>query len=155
MSRSLLHSLTAFAFAIVGSAAIAQDSDTLPYKEGPVSIVTSVRTEPGKFNEYFRYLAGRYSQSMDEAKKQGFVTNYSFFAASPKSPSEPDIYLVETYPNMAALDTATEKMSAIDKKLYGSLKASDQAFGDREQIRKILGSEMIRELIPLKKGGTE
>jgi hypothetical protein len=154
MSR-ILQSLAALAFAIVSSAAIAQDQDTLPYKEGAVTVVTSVRTAPGKFNEYFRYLAGRYSQSMDEAKKQGIVTGYSFFAASPKSPDEPDLYLVETYPNMAAFDSVTEKMTAIDKKLYGSLKAADQGFADREEIRKILGSEMIRELTPVKKGATE
>jgi hypothetical protein len=154
MSR-ILQSLTALAFAIISSVAIAQDQDTLPYKEGAVTVVTAVRTAPGKFNEYFRYLAGRYSQSMDEAKKQGVVTGYSFFAASPRSPDDPDLYLVETYPNMAAFDTVTEKMTAIDKKLYGSLKAADQGFADREAIRKILGTEMIRELTPVKKGATE
>jgi hypothetical protein len=158
MNRSIFHSLTALAFAIVSSAAIAQDQDTLPYKEGAVTVVTAVRTEPGKFNEYFRYLAGRYSQSMDEAKKQGVITGYSFFAASPRSPDEPDIYLVETYPNMAAFDTVTEKMLAIDKKVFGTLKEQDQGYADRGEIRTILGSEMIRELIPVnkvKKAATE
>jgi hypothetical protein len=92
---------------------------------------------------------------MDEAKKQGVVTGYSFFAASPRSPDEPDLYLVETYPNMAAFDSVTEKMTAIDRKLYGSLKAADQGFADREELRKILGTEMIRELTPVKKGATE
>ena len=154
MSR-ILHSIAALAFAIISSAAIAQDQDTLPYKEGAVTVVTAVRTAPGKFNEYFRHLAGRYSQSMDEAKKQGLVTGYSFFAASPRSPDEPDLYLVVTYPNMAAFDSDTEKMAAINKKLYGSLKATDQGFADREEIRQILGTEMIRELTPLKKAATE
>jgi len=155
MSRSILYSFTALALAIISTAAVAQDEDTLPYKEGPVTIVTSVRTQPGKFNEYFRYLAGPYSKTMDEAKKQGVITAYSFYAASPKSPNEPDLYLVETYPNMAALDTATQKMTAIDRKIYGSIKASDKGFADRGEIRTILGSEMIRELIPVKKASTE
>ena len=127
----------------------------MPYKEGAVTIVTSVRTEPGKFNEYFRYLAGSYSQSMAEAKKQGVITAYSFFAANPRSPDEPDLYLVETYPNMAAFDSVTEKMIAIDKKVFGSLKEQDKGYADRGEIRTILGSEMIRELIPVKKGSTE
>ena len=151
MSRSILHSLTALAFAVISSVSIAQDQDTLPYKEGPVTVVTAVRTQPGKFNEYFRYLSGRYVQSMDEAKKQGVITGYTFYQAEPRAPTDPDLYLVVTYPNMAAFDVETEKMTAIDKKLWGSLKASDQGSADRESIRKILGSERIRELMPVKK----
>ena len=85
MSRSILHSLTALAFAVISSVAIAQDQDTLPYKEGPVTVVTAVRTQPGKFNEYFRYLSGRYVQSMDEAKKQGVITEYTFYAGRTKN----------------------------------------------------------------------
>ena len=113
MSRSILHLFTAILFAIASPAVIAQD--TLPYKDGAVVIVTSVRTQPGKFNEYFRYLSGPYSQIMEQAKKEGVVTSYSFFGAQPKSPDEPDLYLVETYPNMAVFDTITDKMTAISK----------------------------------------
>jgi hypothetical protein len=153
MSRGILHLFTAILFAIASPAVIAQD--TLPYKDGAVVIVTSVRTQPGKFNEYFRYLSGPYSQIMDQAKKEGLVTNYSFFGAQPKSPDEPDLYIVETYPNMAVFDTITDKMTAISSKVFGSLKQSDEADANREEIRKILGSEMVRELIPVKKGSTE
>jgi hypothetical protein len=153
MSRSILHLFTAILFAIASPAVIAQD--TLPYKDGAVVIVTSVRTQPGKFNEYFRYLSGPYSQIMDQAKKEGVVTSYNFFGAQPKSPDEPDLYIVETYPNMAVFDTITDKMTAISKKVFGSLKQSDEADANREEIRKILGSEMIRELVPVKKGSTE
>lgn len=151
MSRTILHSFTVLALAIISTAAVAQEEDTLPFKEGPVTIVTSVRTQPGKFNDYFRYLAGPYSQSMEEAKKQGVITAYNIYAANPRSPNEPDLYLTITYPNMGALDAATEKMAAIDKKVYGSLKASDKGFADRGAIRTILGSEMVRELTPKKR----
>jgi hypothetical protein len=154
MSRSIiLHSFAAILLAIASPAVIAQDA--LPYKDGAVVIVTSVRTQPGKFNEYFRYLAGPYSQIMEQAKKEGLVTNYSFFGAQPKSPDEPDLYIVETYPNMAVFDTITDKMTAISSKVFGSLQKSDEADANREEIRKILGSELVRELAPVKKGTTE
>jgi hypothetical protein len=87
MSRSTLHLFTAVLFAIASPAVIAQD--TLPYKDGAVVIVTSVRTQPGKFNEYFRYLSGPYSQIMEQAKKEGVVTSYSFSARSPSRPTTP------------------------------------------------------------------
>jgi hypothetical protein len=134
--------------ALASFAAMAQDE--LPYKEGVVVVVTSVRTQPGKFNEYFRYLSGPYSRMMDQAKAQGIVSDYGFYAAQPKSPDDPDLYLVETYPNMAAFDTITDKMTAIARQVFGSLKEADAADANREEIRKILGTEMIRKLMPVK-----
>lgn len=139
--------------AIVAQPVTAQDM--LPYKEGVVVIVTAVRTQPGKFNDYFRYLSGPYSQIMEQAKKEGIVTNYRFYAAQPKSPDDADLYLVETYPNMAVFDGMSDKMTAISNKVFGSLKQSDAADANREEIRKILGTEMIRELVPVKQAGTQ
>lgn len=149
MSRFILHCLTALLLSVAGLAASAQDA--LPYKDGVVVVVTSVRTQPGKFNEYFRYLSGPYSQIMDQAKKEGVISSYRFYGAQPKSPDEPDLYIVETYPNMAVFDTITDKMTAISSKVFGSLKQSDEADANREEIRRILGSELIRELVPVKK----
>jgi hypothetical protein len=138
---------------MAGSAAIAQDA--LPYKDGVVVVVTSVRTQPGKFNDYFRYLSGPYSRMMDQAKKDGIITSYSFYSAQPKSPDQPDLYIVETYPNMAVFDTLTDKMTAISNKVFGSLRQADEADANREEIRKILGTEQIRELVAVKKVSTE
>jgi hypothetical protein len=153
MNRFILQCFTAILLAIGGSAVHSQDS--LPYKDGVVVVVTSVRTQPGKFNEYYRYLSGPYSRIMDQAKKEGIITDYSFYGAQPKSPDEPDLYLVETYPNMAVFDTITEKMTAISSKVFGSLKQADEADANREEIRKILGTEMLRELVPVKKASAE
>jgi hypothetical protein len=153
MNRILAQLCTIVFLCVTSSAALAQDA--LPYKDGAVVLVTSVRTQPGKFNDYFRYLTGPYSQMMNQAKQQGILTNFSFYAAFPKSPEEPDLYIVETYPNMAVFDTMSEKMTAISNKVFGSLKQSDAADANREEIRKILGTEMIRELVPVKTSATE
>lgn len=149
MSRFILQAVTAIVLSILGATAMAQD--TLPYKDGAVVVVTSIRTQPGKFNEYYRYLSGPYSRIMDQAKKEGLVTSYSFYSAMPSTPDGADLYLVETYPNMAVFDTMTEKMTVISNKVFGSLKQADEADANREEIRKILGTEMLRELIPVKK----
>lgn len=149
----ILGRLSTIVFLVIASAtAIAQD--TLPYKDGVVVVVTSVRTQPGKFNDYVRYLTGPYSQIMNQAKQQGIVTNFSFYSTLPKSPDDPDLYIVETYPNMATFDTITEKMTAISNKVFGSLKQADTADANREEFRKILGTEMLRELVPVKTSAT-
>ena len=137
--------LAALAVLSLGAGAVlAQDS--APYTEGAVVNVSSVRTEPGQFNAYMRYLAGPYRKIMDEAKAQGLVTDYSFYAAQPKNPGEPDLYLVTVYPNFAVFDGLDDKMDAISNKVWGSMSASETAEVDREKLRKVLGSELLREL---------
>lgn len=138
---------------VASCAVMAQD--TLPYKEGAVVIVTSVRTQPGKFNEYLRFLAGPYSRIMDQAKQDGILTDYSFYSTQPRSPEDPDVYIVETYPNMAVFDTLKEKLGAISNKVFGSMKQADEAGANREEVRKILGTEMLRQLVPAAKASTE
>jgi hypothetical protein len=56
---------------------------------------------------------------------------------------------------MAVFDTITTKMTAIASKVWGSIKQSDEADANREEFRKILGTEMIRELVPVTKASTE
>lgn len=153
MPKLISRWLLAIALATCATTAFSQDA--LPYKEGAVVVVTSVRTQPGKFNEYFRYLSGPYSRIMDQAKKDGLLLNYSFMNAQPRSPHDADLYIVETYPNMAVFDTMSEKMTTISNKVFGSLKQADEADANREEIRQILGVEMLRELKPTAKQTTE
>ena len=49
--------------AITGTSAAADR----PYTEGPVSVVSSIRTEPGQFENYLSYLAKTYTQLMEDA----------------------------------------------------------------------------------------
>ncbi|MET0658493.1 MAG: hypothetical protein ABW110_10110 [Steroidobacteraceae bacterium] len=148
MLTNAFRALSTALFLFAASIAIAQDS--LPYKEGAVIVVTSVRTQPGKFDDYYRYLSGPYSQMMDEAKKMGLLTEYRFMMAFPRSDKDPDLYIVETYPNMAVFDGMMDKMSPVSKKVFGSLKQANEADANREEVRKILGTEMMRELTPRK-----
>jgi hypothetical protein len=121
-------------------------ADGLPYTEGHVLDITAIRTKEGKFNEYWAFLSNQYRQVMDEAKKEGLIVSYSFYAATPRSPNDPDLYLVTEYANMAAFDGLNEKMTAIDAKAFGGQKKSEMADSDRDSIRTYLGDDIIREL---------
>ncbi len=144
-SNWLVRCLAAAALCLGSGAVLADD---LPYKDGPVTDVTSVRTKPGKYFEYLTWLGTHFKVEMEEAKKAGIVVSYAVFSATPRSPHDPDLYLVTTYPNFATFDTIDEKMSAIDKKLWGaSPQKMDQQSGERDSIREILGDQIIRELI--------
>lgn len=121
-------------------------ADDLPYTEGPVVEVTSVLTKPGKFYDYMAYLAGPYRQQQEELKKAGVIVSYSMYATVPRHPGDPDLYLTVTYKDMAALDNLDGKTEASMKKIYGTRQQASQGAADRESLRTILGSELIREL---------
>lgn len=139
--KSLLKLACAATFAICCTTVLA---DELPYKAGPVVIVSSIKIKEGHFLDYWTFLNTKWKAENEEAKKQGIVVSYEILSAQPKSPQEPDLLLVITYPNYAALDTIDEKMSAIDKKLWGSLKEAAQEDANRDSIRTVLGSETFQ-----------
>ena len=129
-------------FAGLGIAAAADR----PYTEGAVSEVTSVRTEPGMFEEYMAYIAGTWKTEVEAQKTAGIVLDYAVYQATPRGPQDPDLYLVTTYKNMAALDGLDARRDPILEKLQGSLAEQNKAYVARSRLRTILGSEYIRGL---------
>lgn len=118
-----------------------------PYTEGPVVDVATVRTEPGKFDDYLRYLAGPYKQLMEEQKKAGIIVSYAVYQATPRGPHDPDLYLVTTYKNMAALDGLDARTDPIQEKIFGSLDQQSTTTIERGKLRTLIGSQHIRELV--------
>jgi len=48
---------------------------------------------------------------------------------------------------MAALDGLDDRESAVVEKVFGSEKKSNEAAVDRQKMREVLGSQLIRELV--------
>jgi hypothetical protein len=118
-----------------------------PYTEGPVEVVSSIRTEPGMFEEYMKYLAGPYKQLLDEYEKAGIIVGYSIYTATPQSPHDPDLYLVTVYRNMAALDGLNERTDAITERIAGDLTKQGEGMASRGKLRTFLGAVQMRQLI--------
>lgn len=137
--------LIASALLTFSATAMAQDASR-PYKDGPVVEVTTVRTKPGRFDDYMKHLAGSYRKTMDAQVKAGLVTTYRIFSVSPRTPQDPNVILTVTYPNMATLDKSTE-FDAVAKNAAGPLDAQEKAYGDRGSMREVLGTTLMREMI--------
>ncbi len=118
-----------------------------PYSEGTVSNVSSIRTEPGKFDDYVAWLAGPWQQRMEALKAAGVIVDYEVYSAAPRSPQDPDIYLITVYKNMASLDDMDAKSDPIVEKFEGNMAAQNQAAIDRGKMRTVLGSELIRQAV--------
>jgi L-rhamnose mutarotase len=109
-------------FALVAMTGAVQAADR-PYTEGTVSVVSSIRTEPGQNETYMKYLATTYKQLMDEQKKAGIIVDWSVYTARPRTADGPNLYLVTTYKNLAAMDGLQDRMEAIQEKLIGNQEA--------------------------------
>jgi L-rhamnose mutarotase len=98
------------------------------------------------FEEYMKYLAGPYKQVMEEQKKAGIIVDYAIYAADPRGPHDPDLYLVTVYKNMAALDDLNAKTDGITERIYGAMDQQSAATVQRGKLRTLIGSEYMREL---------
>lgn len=129
------------------STSVSRAQEDHAYTEGPVVVVSFVRTQPGMFEEYMRYLANTYKHLMDEFKKQGIITDYAVYQALPHDATDADVIFTVTYKNMAALDNLQARTDPATKQVFGSLAKAASASADREKMRKQLGGQQIRQLI--------
>jgi hypothetical protein len=125
----------------------ARAQDERAYTEGPVTEVDYIQVEYGHFEEYIDWLNSTWKPTMEATKKAGLIIDYKVFKATPKSPDLPNIILWITYKNgAAALDKGVE-LEAVAKKVICSTECQNKARVGRNEYRKVLGSEYIRELI--------
>ena len=133
----------AIGLALTSIAAVAEDH---PYTEGAVVSVSGVRTEYGRFDDYMKFLDTTWKQAEEAAKKAGLIVSYQVLQTLPRGPDDPDIYLVVTYKNWAAMDGLRDKTEAILAQVYGSVHAAEQGAVDRGKIRRTLGGQMMQVL---------
>jgi hypothetical protein len=133
---------SALLLATIATAAFANGTD---FNDGRVVSRTAIRTADGHFDDYMHWLDTVWKKQEEAAKKAGILSDYKVLVAQPRGPQDPDIYLVEFYPNWATFDGIGGKMDAISKQIWGSLKESNSEEAGRGKIRTILGTEVMQE----------
>jgi hypothetical protein len=125
--------------------------DERGYTYGPVTEVDYINVEYGHFEEYMAWVTSTWVPTMEAAKKAGLIIDYKVFQASPKSPDDPNMYLEITFKNMAAyagdIGDGADAFEAVTEKVICSSACQDQARVHRNEMRKVLGTEVTRELI--------
>ena len=129
----------------------ARAQDQRGYTDGPVTEVDYIAVQYGHFDEYIAWVTSTWVPTMEAVKKAGLIIDYKVFRASPKSPDEPNMYLEITYKNMAAyagdIGDSADAFEAVTEKIICSSACQDQARVHRNEIRKVLGTEVTREII--------
>src|SRR6201986_3973336 len=125
----------------------ARAQDERAYTDGPVTEVDYIRVEYGHFEEYIDWLNSTWKPTMEAFKKAGLIIDYKVFSLTPKSPDQPNIVLWITYKNAAAaLDKGVE-LEEVARKVICDTECQNEARVARSEYRKVLGTELIRELV--------
>ena len=88
---------------------------------------------------------------MEATKKAGLIIDYKVFQLTPKSPDQPNVFLFLTFKNMAAYagdigDKGIE-LEYVARQVIGSTEFQNKKRVERSEYRKVLGTELIREII--------
>src|SRR5215467_2649745 len=125
----------------------ARAQDVRQYTDGPVTELDYIQVEYGHFEEYIDWLNSTWKPTMEAMKKAGLIIDYRVVRATPKTPDQPNIFLMITFKDgAAALDKEVEQ-EEVAKKVIGSTEFQNKARVGRNQYRKVLGIEYVRELI--------
>jgi hypothetical protein len=139
--------------AVLGMTATLAGAQTHPatYSYGPVTQVDYIRVEYGHFDEYMAWVTSTWVPTMEAAKKAGLIIGYKVFQAEPKSPDQPNMYLEITYKNMGTyagdIGDRADAFEAVTEKVICNRACQNQARVHRNEVRKVLGTEVTRELI--------
>ena len=125
----------------------ARAQDVRHYADGPVTELDYIQVEYGHFEEYVDWLNSTWKPTMEAMKKAGLIIAYKVVRATPRTPDQPNVILMITFKDgAAALDKGVEQ-EEVAKKVIGSTELQNKARVGRNQYRKVLGIEYVRELI--------
>jgi hypothetical protein len=123
-----------------------KSSNGAPYTEGPVWVLTMIKTKSGLDDNYFRQISGTVKPIYDEEKKQKIILDYKILSGDSVGRDDFNILIMVEYPNMAALDGLRDKMDPLIEKVMGSEEQRNATAVKRLDVREILGAKTMREI---------
>ncbi|MFL6759048.1 hypothetical protein [Sphingomonas sp.] len=133
----------------IPGSAIAQDARQFSY--GPVTEVDYIQVQYGHFDNYMKWVTSTWVPTMEAAKKAGLIIGYKVFRSSPKSVDDPNVYLEITFKDYASyagdIGDKADAFEAVTEKVICSAECQNQARVRRNEDRKVLGTELVREIV--------
>src|SRR5258707_6965687 len=117
-----------------------------PYTEGPVWVLTMIKTKTGLGDDYLKSISGTVKPVYDEEKKQKIILDYKILSGEASDQHDFNILILVEYPNWAAFDHLRDKTDPIAEKIMGSEDQRKEMAVKRLDIREILGTKPMREI---------
>jgi hypothetical protein len=140
--------MTAVAIGLLSLSAVGASAQVASrnYDYATVTQVTQIEVKPGQLNAYMHDLATGWRTSMEEGKRAGAILSYSIEQPLDPRPGEANLVLVVVFKNLAAYDRPLADAEKSAAAQYGSLDKAHDMGMQRETWRKILGTEIYRQL---------
>src|SRR5258708_28138711 len=118
------------------------------YTEGPDWLVQFIRVKPTHMDDYLTSLEKSTKPLIEEQKRTGMIVDYKIFLKETKNnPEDWDICVAIQYKNHAAMDGLTAKGEAARDKVLGGKAPAQELTEKRAEIREIISSELLQEII--------
>ena len=118
------------------------------YTEGPVWRVSLIRVKPTQMDAYLTSLRQSSKPLLEEQKKSGIIMDYKLFLKETKNnPEDWDVCLAIEYKNHAAMDGLAAKGEMVRDKILGGKQPAQQLSEKRAEIRELISSELLQEII--------
>ena len=138
--------LTALAAGIMLSVtpAAAQESSMKP---GAMWTAGRIDVEDGQMQNYMDYLTKTWMANQESAKSQGWLLDYHVLQSVNPRDGEPNIVLITRFTDMPTAAEAERRSDMLNKRMNQDDHAAAAASGDRNKMRRQMGSVLYREML--------
>lgn len=145
MRTTFMISLAALSLAALAAPApvLAQSSS---YTPGTVWQISSIKIEPGQFENYLDYLGGNWRKQLEYGKTRGYIVSYHVFAVNNAREGEPDLMLAVEYKDYVPVAQQLEYQKGYEAMMAMDTHKIDAASGKRVTMRREMGSIELQEL---------
>ncbi len=130
--------------ALATTPAMAQDSS---YKLGSLWSSNRIEIEDGQFENYMDWLTKVWVDNQAFAKSQGWLLDYHILSTVNRRDGEPDIILLTRFADYPSAEESERRDYIMNKRMSQDDHSSDAASGQRNKMRRQMGSVVYRELL--------
>lgn len=117
-----------------------------PYKEGPVWLVSYVRTKDGMKELYLKDLSTHWVKLMHAAKTEGYIVDYKVLDAPPANPRDWDLMLMVEVKNFGSVDILEKQLDPLAASMLGQDSIQHKTSISRNDLRVQWGQRLLQEL---------
>ncbi len=134
----------ALACALTATPALAQDSS---YKLGSLWTAARIDVADGQYENYLDWLTKVWVGNQAFAKSQGWILDYHILDNVNPRDGEPDLILITRFSDMPSVAEIDRRNAIINKRMSQDDHSADAASGQRNVMRKQMGSVLYREIL--------
>jgi len=142
--RKLLITAATLVAAASSTPALSQESAMRP---GPLWTAAQIEVQDGQMQNYLDYLAGTWTRLQEYAKSQGWLLEYHVLQSINARDGEPDLVLLTRFNDFPSAAEVERRQGLMAKFTGQDAHKASTASGERNVMRKQMGSVLYRELL--------